>query len=66
MIALFFAMLAVFAHIRRVLFARLARATSAGRWAEGAAALAAIRWEVTLNLVLGIFIIVSVRLGGTA
>ncbi len=66
MIGLFFFMLAVFMHIRIVLFARLARAVAAERWAEGAAALGAIRWEVTLNLVVGIFIIVFVRLGGTA
>ena len=66
MIGLFFVMLAVFAHIRIVLFARLGRAVAAQRWAEGAAALGAIRWEVTLNLVIGIFIIVFVRLGGTA
>ena len=66
MIGLFFFMLAVFAHIRAVLFARLARAVAAERWADGAAALAAIRWEVTLNLVAGVFIIVFVRLGGTA
>ena len=66
MIGLFFFMLAVFAHIRIVLFARLARAVSTQRWADGASALGAIRWEVTLNLVVGIFIIVFVRLGGTA
>ena len=66
MIGLFFFMLAVFIHIRMVLFARLARAVAAQRWADGAAALGAIRWEVTLNLVFGIFIIVFVRLGGTA
>jgi uncharacterized membrane protein len=66
MIGLFFLMLAVFIHIRMVLFARLARAVAAQRWADGAPALGAIRWEVTLNLVIGIFIIVFVRLGGTA
>jgi uncharacterized membrane protein len=66
MIALFFAMLAVFVHIRRVLFRRLAAAVAAGRWPDGAAALTAIRWEVTLNLVVGAFIICIVRLGGTA
>ena len=27
---------------------------------------AAIRWEVSLNLVLGVFIVFFVRLGGTA
>jgi uncharacterized membrane protein len=66
MVGLFFVMLAVFVHIRVVLFDRLAGAVSAQRWADGAAALGAIRWEVTLNLLIGIFIIVFVRLGGTA
>jgi uncharacterized membrane protein len=66
MVALFFAMLAVFVHIRVALFRRLASAVAASRWPDGAAALAAIRWEVTLNLVIGAFIIVVVRLGGTA
>ena len=66
MIGLFFFMLAVFVHIRAVLFARLARAVAAQRWADGAAALGAIRWEVTLNLVVGVFIVVLVRLGGGA
>ncbi len=66
MVALFFFMLAVFAHVRVVLFPRLARAVTAQRWADGAAALAAMRWDVTINLVIGIFIIVFVRLGGTA
>ena len=66
MVGLFFFMLAVFVHVRVVLFARLTRAVTAQRWADGAAALGAIRWDVTLNLVVGIFIIVFVRLGGTA
>ncbi len=66
MVALFLVMLAVFVHIRVVLFRRLAAAVAAARWADGAAALATMRWEVTLNLVLGIFIVFIVRLGGTA
>jgi uncharacterized membrane protein len=66
MVALFLVMFAVFVHIRVVLFRRLAVAVAAARWPDGAAALAAMRWEVTLNLVLGIFIIFIVRLGGTA
>ena len=66
MVALFFAMLAVFVHIRLTLFRRLAAAVAAARWPDGAAALRAIRWEVTLNLVLGAFIVCIVRLGGTA
>ncbi len=66
MIATFFAMLAVFIHIRSVLFRRLDAAVTAAKWADGAAALAAIRWEVSINLVLGTFVIFFVRLGGTA
>jgi len=66
MIGTFFVMLAVFAHIRLALFRRLAGAVANERWPDGAAALGAIRWEVTLNLVLGVFVIVIMRLGGTA
>jgi uncharacterized membrane protein len=66
MIAIFFVMLAVFIHIRNILFRRLDEAVKAGRWPDGAAALAAIRWEVSINLVLGTFVIFFVRLGGTA
>ena len=66
MIGLFFVMLAVVLHVRAVPFARLERAVADRRWADGAAALAAIRAEVTINLVFGVFIVVLVRLGGTA
>jgi uncharacterized membrane protein len=66
MIGVFIAMLAVFLHIRNVLFARLDGAVAEKRWADGAAALGAIRWELSVNLVLGAMITVFVRLGGTA
>jgi uncharacterized membrane protein len=66
MIAIFFVMLAVFIHIRQVLFARLEAALQASRWADAATALSALRWEVSINLVLGTFVIFFVRLGGTA
>jgi len=66
MIGVFIAMLAVFLHIRNVLFAKLAGAVAEQRWADGAAALGAIRWELSINLVLGAMITVFVRLGGTA
>lgn len=66
MIATFFVMLAVFIHIRNVLFRRLDEAVAAAKWPDGAAALAAIRWEVSINLVLGTVVIFFVRLGGTA
>ena len=66
MIGAFFLMLAVFAHVRIVLFRQLADAVATERWPAGSAALGAIRWEVTLNLMLGVFVIVVMRLGGTA
>jgi uncharacterized membrane protein len=66
MIAVFFVMVAVFIHIRNVLFRRLQAAVREQRWADGAAALGAIRWDVSINLVLGALITVFVRLGGTA
>ena len=66
MIAVFVVMLAVFLHIRNVLFRRLDAAVGAQRWADGAAALGAIRWDLSINLVLGAMITVVVRLGGTA
>jgi uncharacterized membrane protein len=66
MIAIFFVMLAVFVHIRNVLFTRLDEALRASRWPDAAAVLAAVRWELSINLVLGTFVIFFVRLGGTA
>src|SRR5690349_8385694 len=66
MFAVFFIMLAVFVHIRAVVFGRLDAALREQRWADGASALGAIRWEVSANLVLGVFVTVLVRLGGTA
>jgi len=66
MIALFVVMLLVFAHIRLALFRRLEVALAAGAWSDAAAAITAIRWEVLINLVIGVFIVVVVRLGGTA
>jgi uncharacterized membrane protein len=66
MVALFFAMLAVFLHVRFPLFARVTRAMAAQAWPDAGAALSAIRWEVAINLVLGIFIVVIVRLGAAA
>jgi uncharacterized membrane protein len=66
MIVVFVVMLLLFSHIRLVLFRRLERAVPAEAWPEAAAAIAAIRSEVMINLVLGVFVIVVVRLGGTA
>ncbi|MEP7301689.1 MAG: CopD family protein [Caldimonas sp.] len=66
MIALFLVMLAVFAHVRLALYPRVARAVAAQSWPAAGAALVAIRWEVAINLVLGAFIVVLVRLGAAA
>jgi uncharacterized membrane protein len=66
MVAVFFVMLAVFVHIRSVLFRRLDTAVREQRWADGAAVLGAFRWEISINLVLGAFVSVFIRLGGTA
>ena len=66
MAVLFFVMLAVFLHVRLDLFPRVARAIEAETWPAGGAALLAIRWEVAINLVIGIFIVVMVRLGASA
>ena len=64
MAGIFVVMALVFAHVRLVLFPRLARAVAAESWQPAAVALGAIRWEVMANLVLGTFVVVMVRLGG--
>lgn len=66
MVGLFFVMLAVFLHVRLALLRRLEGAMADHAWPAAAAALLAIRWEVMLNLAIGVFIIVMVRLGGAA
>jgi uncharacterized membrane protein len=66
MIGLFIVMLLVFVHVRVALFRRLEVALAVEAWPAAAAAMGAIRWEVMLNLVLGVFVVVIVRLGGTA
>ncbi len=66
MIVLFFVMLAVFAHVRLSLFRRVEQAVAVQAWPTAAAALGAIRWEVAINLVIGTFIVVMVRLGAAA
>jgi uncharacterized membrane protein len=50
-------MLAIFMHIRFVLYKRLARAVAASDWPAGAAALAGIRRWVAANLGLGVVIL---------
>lgn len=66
MAAAFVAMLAVFLHVRLALFPRVAGALAAGTWQSGAVALGRIRTEVLVNLVLGVFVVVVVRLGSAA
>lgn len=66
MAVLFCVMLAIFLHVRLALFPRVGRALANQAWPDGGAALGAIRWEVAINLVIGIFIVVMVRLGASA
>lgn len=56
-------MVAIFGHIRLVLFKRLERAVAAQQWPVGALTLASIRSWVVVNLMLGVVIIVVTRLG---
>lgn len=56
-------MVAIFGHVRFVIFPRLQRAVAAQAWPDGAAALASIARAVTLNLVIGFVIIVVTRAG---
>jgi len=66
MVVLFLVMVAVFAHVRLSLFRRLERAVAAQAWLDAGAAIATIRWEVAINLVIGVFVVVIVRLGASA
>jgi uncharacterized membrane protein len=60
------AMVAIFGHIRFTLYKRLTRALQAPDPAAGAAALAAIRTWVTVNLALGLVIVVAVKLASAS
>ncbi|MDP3224657.1 MAG: CopD family protein [Rubrivivax sp.] len=51
------AMVAIFMHIRFVLYKKLARTVAASEWAAGDAALARIRTWVSINLILGILVL---------
>ena len=57
MAALGIAMVAIFMHIRFVLYKRLVRAVAASEWPAGGAALAKIRRWVSVNLGLGIVVL---------
>ena len=66
MIGLGLVMMAIFGHLRGVLFKRLDRAVKAGDWAAGAAAFEPIPGWLVVNLVLGVIVIVAMRLGAAA
>ena len=51
-------MMAIFGHIRFALFKRLSKAVAASDWPAGGAALASIRTWVSINLAIGVLIIV--------
>ena len=55
-------MVAIFGHIRFVLFKRMDHAVAAADWPAAAAALAAIRRWVGVNLALGLALIPAVYL----
>lgn len=60
------AMVAIFMHIRFALYRRLDRAVSASEWAAGGVALAQIRTWVSINLGLGIVVLVVTLMRWTA
>ena len=66
MLVLGIAMVAIFLHIRFVLYKRLGRAVVACEWAAGGAALAKIRSGVSINLGLGILVLLVTLLRGPA
>ena len=59
-------MVAIFMHIRFALYKRLGRAVEASDTAAGGAAMAQIRRWVTINLWLGVLIVVVTLMRGTA
>jgi uncharacterized membrane protein len=63
MIGLGVVMIAIFGHIRSVLFKRMQRAVEAQDWPAGAAAMGEIRKWVTVNLVIGALVVVVMRMG---
>ena len=60
------AMVAIFLHIRFALYKRLGRAVAASDWSAGAAALGRVRTWVSVNLGLGVVIVLVTLLRGTA
>jgi len=59
------AMVAIFMHIRFVLYKRLGRAVAASEWTAGGAALAQIRSWVSINLGLGVLVLLVTLLPWT-
>ena len=57
-------MIALFGHIRFVLFKRLRAAVRDSKWAAGAAALASIRVWVRANLAIGIVVVIVAAASG--
>jgi uncharacterized membrane protein len=62
----FVGMALVFLHVRLALFPRVGAAMAQGLWQPAAVALGRIRAEVLVNLVLGVFVVVVMRLGAAA
>ena len=59
------AMVAIFMHIRFALYKRLGRAVAASDWSAGGAALAQVRTWVSINLGLGVLVVLVTLLLGT-
>lgn len=59
------AMVAIFMHIRFVLYKKLRRAVAASEWRAGGAALAQIRTWVSTNLALGVLVLLITLLRWT-
>ena len=57
MVVLGVAMVAIFMHIRFALYKKLDRAVAASEWGAGGAALAQIRTSVSVNLGLGVIVL---------
>jgi uncharacterized membrane protein len=60
------AMVAIFMHIRFALYKRLGRAVAASDWAAGGAALAQIRTWVSVNLGIGVVVVVVTLMRSTS
>ena len=59
-------MVAIFMHIRFALYKRFSRAVAASDWPAGGAALAQIRTWVSINLVLGVVVLLAALMRWTA